>query len=66
MSPRLDSRWVGSSLTEAGISPAGSAGLYLAHRTIHDGFMGAAFFLEASRSTFKNWLAGQDSNLRIA
>jgi L-serine deaminase len=32
MSPRLDSRWVGSSLSGAGVSPAESAGLNLAHR----------------------------------
>src|SRR6516225_2217199 len=32
MSPRLDSRWGGSSLSGAGVSPAGSAGLNLAHR----------------------------------
>ena len=32
MSPRLDSRWGGSSLSGAGISPAESAGLNLAHR----------------------------------
>ena len=34
MSPRLDSRWVGSSLSGAGVSPAESAGLNLAHRKI--------------------------------
>src|ERR1700758_656504 len=34
MSPRLDSRWGGSSLSGAGISPAESAGLSLAHRKI--------------------------------
>jgi len=34
MSPRLDSRWGGSSLSGAGVSPAGSAGLNLAHRRI--------------------------------
>jgi hypothetical protein len=32
MSPRLDSRWVGSSLSGVGVSPAESAGLNLAHR----------------------------------
>jgi len=32
MSPRLDSRWAGSSLSGAGVSPAESAGLNLAHR----------------------------------
>jgi hypothetical protein len=34
MSPRLDSRWVGSSLSGAGVSPAESAGLNLAHQRI--------------------------------
>ena len=33
MSPRLDSRWAALPLTEAGIAPAESAGLILAHRT---------------------------------
>ena len=33
MSPRLDSRWVGSSLSGAGISPAESAGFILAHQS---------------------------------
>jgi len=32
MSPRLDSRWGGSSLSGAGVSPAGSAGFNLAHQ----------------------------------
>ncbi len=32
MSPRLDSRWDGSSLSGAGVSPAESAGFILAHR----------------------------------
>jgi len=34
MSPKLDSWWGGSSLSGAGVSPAGSAGLSLAHRKI--------------------------------
>ena len=37
MSPRLDSQWGGSTLSGAGVSPAGSAGLSLAHRRISRG-----------------------------
>ncbi len=52
MSPRLDSRWGGSSLSGAGISPAESAGLSLAHRIISGG--GKALW-KTERAT-RRWL----------